>query len=131
MYLIKGPDDIVNIIAKQGESFALSITVNMNLISYSSRGQIRDGYGLSASLIKAFNCVVQTIDTTSGLVLITLSATDTSAIPAYKTQVVSSNIALLQGVGVYYYDIEIYTLNDADVKRILQGKIIFDPEVTV
>jgi hypothetical protein len=60
-----------------------------------------------------FVCTVTT-PATDGIVKMELPATTSSAMTA----------------GVYFYDLEIHTASDATVKRLIEGKVTINQEVT-
>lgn len=111
-------DGTCDAVGKQGATWQFRIELKdsegaaINLTDYLGRGQIRKNY-LSTDITKSFTVTV-VVPETDGKVDVLLAATDTDDIKR----------------GRYVYDIEVYTANDAHVLRILQGKLLVDPEVT-
>lgn len=81
-----------------------------DLTDYSARSMIRKKF-VDADPVASFTT---TIDVVEGSIRLSLTATETAAIPA----------------GNYVYDVEIYTDADAIVRRVVKGKITVDPEAT-
>lgn len=114
----------VDIIGKQGSTWKFVIKIknkNGNPIDLSHikevRGQIRKTY--NSPVIKSWICIITKPQ--EGEIVITLPANETKTIPAGKD--------IFDPKGQYVYDIEIEDKNGY-VSRILQGKLIIDPEVT-
>lgn len=109
---------IYDIIIDQGSDFSLEITVKddanqpKNLTSYSARSQMR-GERSSEEIAASFTCSVD-------------SDPATGKITMFLSNSVSKDIR----PGSYYYDLEIFTANDENVTRILQGRARVTPEVT-
>lgn len=110
---------VYNIVAGQGETFNLSFTVDndgvaWNLSSYSAAMQVRPFAG-STTLTLNLSTANSSITLNSvGQVTVTATATAMAAIDAEK----------------YVYDFEV-TAPDSTVTRLLSGKFIVTPEVTV
>ncbi len=107
-----------NLIIDKGSDFAIQITVKqggaaMNLYGYSARAQLRTSKSATGSPSATFTCTVLSPNTDGKIHL---------ALPNSQT----SNVA----PGRYYYDLEIFTANDAAVTRLLQGDVTVTPEVT-
>ena len=101
----------------QGTTFAIDITVNeggsiKDLSGYSARAQMRSTK-TATSVAASFTCTVLT-PATQGKVKMKLSPATTSAMTA----------------GVYFYDLEIHTASDGIVKRLIEGKVTLNQEVT-
>jgi len=107
-----------DITVDQGSDFTLEVTIKedstnvTDLTGYSARAQIRPTKP-SETLTASFTCTVAD-DPTTGKVEMSLSNAVSKDIPA----------------GSYVYDLEIFTANDAVVKRIIQGKVKVTQEVT-
>ena len=106
-----------NLVIDQGSDFAIDLTITeegvaKNLTGYSGRAQIRSTH-TSSSVSASFNCSIVGL-ATAGVMKLALSAATTAAMAP----------------GVYVYDLEIYTANDAVVKRLLEGTVTLSPEVT-
>lgn len=105
-----------NITIEQGSDYAIELTIKddgiaKDLSNYSARGQIRQ-------------------KTTSTTVTASFTATVTDA-AAGKIKVEMSNSVTKNIVaGIYVYDLEIYTPNDANVIRLLEGQVTVKAEVT-
>lgn len=101
----------------QGSDFTLAITVKdsndaaTDLTGYSARAQLRPERA-STTLTASFTCTVT--DATGGKIDMTLGNATSKTIEA----------------GTYFYDLEIFTANDAIVRRIIQGKAKVTQEVT-
>ena len=105
-----------DIIIDQGADFALTMVVKQdgspyNLTNYSVRGQIRSSK-TAAAPSATFTCSV--INALNGSLKIELSNAETKNL----------------NPGLYYYDVEIYTANDAAVRRLIQGKATVTAEIT-
>ena len=105
-----------NLVIDQGSSFALDLIIKeagsaLNLTNYTGRAQLRTT--VTASSVSATFSVTKT-NAAEGVLKMELAATT------------SANLA----AGQYVYDLEIFTANDAVVKRILQGDVTLTPEVT-
>lgn len=81
-----------------------------DLSDYSARSMMRKKF-TDTSPAATFTC---TIDTITGTVQLSMTAAQTAAIPA----------------GTYYYDIELYTLDDSVVRKVVKGVITVNPEAT-
>lgn len=106
-----------NFVMDQGSDFTRRFTLNqggapLNLTGYFARAQMRSTK-TSNTVIATFTCTVLTPNT-NGQIQMTLGNANTA------------NIAS----GKYYYDLEIYTANNASVTRILQGEVTVTPEIT-
>jgi len=106
-----------DLVIDQGSTFAIDLTVKesgsaKNLTGYSARAQMRSTKTDSA-VAGTFTCTVLT-PPTNGQVKMELSAATSTAMTA----------------GLYYYDLEIHTGSDAIVKRLLEGKVTLNQEVT-
>jgi hypothetical protein len=106
-----------DIIIDQGSAFNATIPVlalnnfPLDLTLYSGRGQIRRNYSAST----AVNFTVEILEPeTSGQVRISLTPTQTADMKA----------------GRYVFDIEVYTENDNDVIRVIEGQVTINPRVT-
>lgn len=105
-----------NLIVDQGSSYALDLVIKqggsaMDLTNYTGRAQIRTTH--TASSASASFTVTKT-NASGGVLKMELEPATTAGLAA----------------GQYVYDLEIYTANNAIVKRILQGEITLTPEVT-
>ena len=107
----------------QGESLDLlfklkdSNGVALNLSGYSSRGKVKYSYGSSGALLDLNPIIVTGLNNSalvSGHVTISISATNSASLPVTEA----------------VYDVERFTLNDAIVHKVLNGKFIINPEVT-
>jgi hypothetical protein len=105
-----------NLVIDQGSDFALDLVIKqagaaLNLSSYSGRAQLRTAHSASSA---SASFTVTVTNATEGALKIQLSASTTTSLAA----------------GQYVYDLEIYTANDAIVKRIVEGAVTLTPEVT-
>lgn len=118
-------DGSVDLTGKQGGTWTFTVTANqpngtpMDLTGYSGRGQIRKAYD-SAAVTKSFTCTIPA--PTTGVVSVSMSASDTAGIPCGKLPTDTAS--------TYVYDIELYTGSPETVIRILEGKLFVDAEVT-
>ena len=106
-----------DLVIDQGSTFAIDLTIKesgsaKNLTGYAARAQMRSSKSDSA-VAASFTCSI-TSPPTSGVVKMELPGTTSSAMTA----------------GVYFYDLEIHTANDATVKRLIEGKVTINQEVT-
>ena len=106
-----------DLVIDQGSTFVIDLTIKesgtlKNLTGFSARAQMRSSKSDSA-VSASFTCSI-TAPPTSGVVKMELPATTSSAMTA----------------GVYFYDLEIHTANDATVKRLIEGKVTINQEVT-
>jgi len=106
-----------DLVIDQGSDFAIDLTIKedsepKNLTGYSARAQMRKSR-TSSTIAASFTCTVLTpLD--AGKVKMELSNATSSSMEA----------------GRYYYDLEIHTTNDAIVKRLIQGEVTINQEVT-
>jgi hypothetical protein len=105
-----------NLFIDQGSDFAIEFTIKDNgsakdLTNYSARAQMRPTRA-SSTLSATFTCTIPT--PTNGVVKMELSNATSSALSA----------------GRYFYDLEIFTANDALVTRVMQGEVDLTQEVT-
>ena len=102
----------------KGETFIRTFTwkdannLPINLTGYTARMQIREEIGDENTIVNLTTDSGITLGAAEGTIVITISATETSAITA--------------GSGVY--DIEL--VNGAIVTRFLEGNVVFTGEVT-
>lgn len=119
-----------NLFVDQGSYFALDLVIKesgsfMDLSEYSGRGQLRSSHA-SDTIAGYFKVTVT--DAAGGEIKVEIpngTWTDSSVSPAVSRSG-STDIA----AGQYVYDIEIYTTADAIVKRLMQGTVTINPEVT-
>lgn len=105
-----------NLVIDQGSDFAIDLVVKesgsvKDLTNYSARAQLRtkkDATDTAAS----FTCTVTSAS--EGKLKMELGNSTSTGISA----------------GRYYYDLEIFTSNDTTVKRLLQGEVTLNQEVT-
>ena len=105
-----------DLVIDQGSTFVIDLTIKesgsaKNLTGYAARAQLRTTKTASA-VAASFTCT--NANPTSGVVKMELPATTSSAMAA----------------GVYFYDLEIHTANDAIVKRLIEGTATINQEVT-
>jgi len=105
-----------NIVIDQGADFALEFTLKENdsavdLSNYSARAQLRERPHDS---VKAADFVCTIVSASAGTIKMALTNEVSAALTPKK----------------YYYDLEIFTTNDAAVTRLLQGEALVSPEVT-
>ena len=107
----------------QGESLDLlfnlkdSNGVALNLSGYSTRGKVKYSYGSTGALLDLAPVIVTGANNSllaSGQMTIAFSPAQSSSLPVTEA----------------VYDIERYTLNDVVVQKVMNGKIIIDPEVS-
>ena len=106
-----------DLVIDQGSTFAIDLTVKesgvaKNLTGYSARAQMRST-NTAASVSGTFTCTVLN-PASNGVLKMELPASTSSAMSA----------------GLYFYDLEIHTGSDAIVKRLLEGKVTINQEVT-
>jgi len=106
-----------DLVIDQGSTFAIDLVIKesgstKNLTGYSARAQMRSTK-TSSTVAGTFTCTVLT-PATDGKVKMELSATTSSGMEA----------------GMYFYDLEIHTGSDVIVKRLLEGKVTLNQEVT-
>ena len=105
-----------NLVIDQGSDFAITLTLSedgsaKDLSNYSARAQLRSKK-TSTSVAATFTCTVT--DASNGKIKMELGNSVTADLSA----------------GIYYYDLEIYTSNDGNVTRLLEGKATITQEVT-
>jgi len=106
-----------NLIIDQGSDFIIRLTLSqggapVNLTTYSARAQLRNAKLATGSPVSNFTCNV--VDPANGVITMQLlNAVNKTLTP-----------------GKFYYDLEIYTANDALVTRMMQGEVNLTPEVT-
>ena len=108
---------VYNLVIDQGSDFAIDLTIKelgsvKDLSSYSARAQMRSSRA-STTVAATFTCAVLN-PPTNGIIKMSLSNTVSSAVAA----------------GRYFYDLEIHTSGDAVVRRLIQGEVTLNPEVT-
>jgi hypothetical protein len=106
-----------DLVIDQGSDFAIDLTITdagtaKNLTGYSGRAQIRSTHAAS-STTASFTCSIVGAATDGILKMELSAATTTSMTP-----------------GRYVYDLEIHTASDAIVKRLIEGSVTINPEVT-
>ena len=100
----------------QGSTFVIDITVKesgsaKDLTGYAARAQMRSTK-TDSTVAATFSCSIPI--PSNGVVKMELPATTSTAMAS----------------GVYFYDLEIHTANDAIVKRLIEGKVTINQEVT-
>ena len=100
----------------QGSTFVIDITINeggsvKDLTGYSARSQMRSTK-TATDVAASFTCTIPV--PTNGVVKMELPAGTSSDMAA----------------GLYFYDLEIHTGSDAIVKRLIEGKVTLNQEVT-
>ena len=105
-----------DLVIDQGSDFAIDLTITesgsaKNLTGYSGRAQIRSTHA-ATSTTASFTVTV--VSAANGTMKLELSAATTTALAA----------------GRYVYDLEIHTANDATVKRLIQGNVTINQQVT-
>lgn len=105
-----------DLVIDQGSDFALEFTVSesgtvKNLTGYSARAQIRPTKA-SETLTATFTCTIPV--GTDGKINMDLSNSITDAVVA----------------GLYQYDLEIFTLEDTSVQKLLHGEVTIKQGVT-
>jgi hypothetical protein len=107
-----------NIIIDKGSDFSMELSLiqsgaPVSLSGYSARAHLRSSKSVSAPLVATFVCTI-------------LSPNTDGKIHVHMPNANTSNVT----PGRYYYDLEIYTANDATVTRLVQGDVTITPEVT-
>jgi hypothetical protein len=107
-----------NIVAEQGATFHLNFTVQTdgvvwNFTGYTARMQVRQSTSAATTLLNLSSPTAITMNSV-GVVTVTVSATTMSTVPA----------------GRWVYDIE-FTSPGNEVTRLLEGRFIVSPEVTI
>ena len=105
-----------DLVIDQGSDFAIDLTITeggtaKNLTGYSGRAQIRSSHSSSSA---AASFTVNVVNAANGTMKMELSSSTTTSMTA----------------GRYVYDLEIHTSGDATVKRLIQGSVTLNPEVT-
>ena len=105
-----------DLVIDQGSDFAIDLTVTesgtaKNLTGYSGRAQLRTTHAASSATA---SFTVTVVNASTGKLKMEMQAATTSGIAS----------------GRYVYDMEIHTANDATVKRLIQGSVTINPEVT-
>lgn len=109
---------VYDIVIDQGSDYFLDVIVKnsdgtpLDLSQYSARAQIRETKE-SEQLTASFTCTV-------------VEPTSQGKIQMFLPNAVSTPIL----AGSYFYDLEIFTANDALVKRIVGGRVRITQEVT-
>lgn len=112
-------DGALTLTCNQGSTFTRRLVykidhVAVNLTGYTARMQVRPDYGSDSLLVNLTVGNGITITGTTGTIVITITAGATTNMKA----------------GTYLYDIELVA-PDTTVQRILEGKFVVKPEVTV
>jgi hypothetical protein len=105
-----------DLVIDQGSDFALDLAVTengsiKNLTGYSARAQMRSSKTAS-SVSATFTCSI--VSASGGTLKVELSNATSTAMSA----------------GRFYYDLEIFTASNAIVKRLLEGTVTLNQEVT-
>lgn len=105
-----------NLVIDQGSDFAIQLTLSesgsaKDLTNYFARAQLRSKK-TDATAAASFSCTIPT--PTSGIVVMELNNSVTKDLSA----------------GIYYYDLELYTANDGNVTRLIEGQATVTQEVT-
>ena len=105
-----------NLIIDQGSDFAIQLTLSeagnvKDLTGYSARGQLRSKK-TDENIAATFVCTIT--DATNGVLTMELANASTAGLSA----------------GIYYYDLELYTADDANVTRLIEGQATVTQEVT-
>ena len=116
-----------DLVIDQGSDFAIDLTITesgsaKNLTGYSGRAQMRSTHASSSvtasftvSVVNACAVIIQyTNNASAGTMKLEMSSSTTAGVAA----------------GRYVYDLEIHTSGDATVKRLIQGSVTVNPEVT-
>ncbi len=106
-----------DLLIDQGSDFAIDLTITeagsaKNLTGYSGRAQMRTTHSAS-SATASFTCSIVG-SASDGVMKMEMPAATTAGIAA----------------GRYVYDLEIHTANNAVVKRLIEGTVTVNPEVT-
>lgn len=118
---------VCNLLIQQGETFSRIITLTDNqvvpvaidLTGYTARAQMRTAAN-AADIVESFTCTISA--PTTGVIVISLTATETSAIPTVGKTAYDK-------VSKYVWDMEIESAGGI-VTRILNGAVEVSPEVT-
>jgi|TARA_B100000902_G_scaffold288316_1_gene274504 hypothetical protein len=105
-----------DLVIDQGSDFAIDLTITeggtaKNLTGYSGRAQLRTTHAASSATA---SFTVSVVNAANGTMKMEMQAVTTTGIAA----------------GRYVYDMEIHTANNATVKRLIQGSVTINPEVT-
>jgi hypothetical protein len=105
-----------NIVIDQGSDFALQFTLKkdgtaVDLSGYSARAKLRNRVH-TGTVAATFVCTI--VSASDGIIKMALTNETTASLTPRR----------------YFYDLEIYTNNDAAVTRLLQGEALVSPEVT-
>ena len=106
-----------NLVIDQGSDFAIDLLIKeagvvKDLTGFAARAQLRPTI-TSSTVAGSFTCTVIN-PATDGKLKMELPNADSTAMES----------------GLFYYDLEVYTPNDAIVKRLIQGTVTINPEVT-
>ena len=110
------PAATYNLTIEQGSDFAIQLTLSedgsaKNLTGYSARAQMRQKK-TDASAAATFTCTVTDAD--QGKVKMALANAITESLTP----------------GIFFYDLELFTADDANVTRLLEGQATVVAEVT-
>ena len=105
-----------NLIIDQGSDFAIQLTLSesgvaQDLTGFSARAQLRSKK-TDENIAATFVCTIT--DATNGVLTMELANASTAGLSA----------------GIYYYDLELYTADDANVTRLIEGQATVTQEVT-
>lgn len=111
------PAALFNITVEQGATWSRDLRLStsagpVDLTGYSGRGQVRRSKSKTSAKLADFTVTV-VAPATGGIVRITLPASVTAAITVSG-----------------FFDIELYTAGDAEVVRLVKGRVTLDKEVT-
>lgn len=116
------PASNYDIVIEQGASFGFTITMTnedttpFDLTLWTPRAMVRKKFTDAAATATLVTTVVPAVlpETIPNQITVSMTPTNTALIPA----------------GEYVWDLEIATAANADVRRLLKGTCIVDPEVT-
>jgi len=105
-----------NLTIDQGSDFAIQLTLSednsaKNLTGYAARAQMRSKKS-DASSAADFTCTV--VDAVLGKIKVSMANGTTSQLSP----------------GIYYYDLELFTNEDGNVTRLIEGQVTVTQEVT-
>lgn len=123
-------DGALDLFCKQGKTWKLFLTLKtpsgtpVNITGYTFVGQFRAAYGAAAKY--SWTCNIT--DGAAGKLAMTITASVTAAVAAYRDNIDPAQRGSYAGAGVYVHELKMIDLS-GEVTGVFDGKLYVDPEV--